>query len=98
MSNKSMFKRFAKPKAPEVKPPRTIEEINREYTELAKLLGDRTVKAEGLKKEINDILNKIDSLGSELNARLKIDAEEKAKQPSEGVKDADAGVTTPVGA
>lgn len=97
MSSKSIFKRLTKgtPAKPKPQVPRDTKTINKEYTELAQILGDVTVKVEAGKKQQLDILARIDNLGGELNARLKLDADEKAKNPTEEKKDADAGITTP---
>jgi hypothetical protein len=84
MSNKSVFKKFLKGTPAKQKPavPRSKQEINQQYTQFAQLLGDKYVKQEGLKKEIEQIMQAIDNLGAELNERNRLDteAETKAKQ------------------
>jgi hypothetical protein len=69
MSAKSMYK--AKPVKKE---PRSVEEINKEYTAYAQLLGDKQVKIRGLNKDVDQLLGLIDALGMELIERQKLDA------------------------
>jgi hypothetical protein len=99
MSNKSMLRKFLPetPKKETPKEPRTRQEINNQYTQLAQLLGDKYVKSEGLKREIEQVLRAIDELGAELNARAEIEKKEaeKAKAAApEVTKQADAGIPT----
>ncbi len=68
MSAKSMYK----PK-PVKKEPRSTEDINKEYTAYAQLLGDKQVKIHGLEKDKEQILFRIDQLGTELTERQKLD-------------------------
>lgn len=73
------------PKKPEVKEPRAKEEINKEYTELATQLGAKTVEQESVKRQISYLIQKIDTLGAEMNERVKLDTEA-AKAKNEEVR------------
>jgi len=98
VSNKSVFRKFLKgtPAKTKPQPPRSTQEINAQYTELAKILGDKVVKIEGLEREKQEILKAIDNLGAELNERNKLDQAEAEKKNAEvraeTVKQADAGI------
>ncbi len=75
MSNKSLFKKFVKgspPKAPTVEP-RSKQVINEEYTAIAQQLGAKTVEAESIKRQIQQLINKVDQLGAEMSERTKLD-------------------------
>jgi hypothetical protein len=81
MSQKSMFRKFlpGTPKKEKPKEPRTRQEINNAYTQAAQILGDKHVKLEGLKREIEEVVKFIDGLGAELNARNEIEKKEAEK-------------------
>ena len=82
MSARSMFK--AKPVK---KDPRSIEDINKEYTAYAQLLGDKYVKIEGLKRDVEQVMVRINQLGAELTERQKLDKETAdVAKPAEEVK------------
>jgi len=76
MSNRSMFKKFVKgspPKAEKVIPREALE-INKEYTALAQQLGAKEVEAESIKRQKQQLINRIDQLGAEMTERNKLDA------------------------
>lgn len=60
--------------------PRSADEINKEYQNVCIQIGDKTVKAEGLKQELDQLFKYVQSLGNELAARQKL--EEAQKQPA----------------
>lgn len=71
------FKRKSTPVAiPEASkseiPPRSQDEIDKEYTQLCISIGDRTVKAEGLKEEIQQMFNYARKLGAESARRQEL--------------------------
>lgn len=73
--DKSLLRKFmpGTPKTPEKKDPRSKEAINAEYTQLATQLGAKTVEAESVKRQTAYLIQKIDELGAEMNARVIID-------------------------
>lgn len=87
MSKKSTaqgFKRFFKGAAskqvelPASNPtPRSLEEINKEYTQLCLTIGNTQVKARAVQQELDYLFRKADSLGNENQARLDLDAKAK---------------------
>ncbi len=88
--SKSKLSKFFKSKATETtipdsaksKPaPRLKEEINTQYQQVCTALGDKQVKARGLQQEIDQLFKYVESLGNELDARLKLDGDaERAKE------------------
>ncbi len=85
MSNKSLFKKFVKgspAKSPKVEP-RAKQEINEEYTAVAQQLGAKTVEAESIKRQIQQLINKVDQLGQEMTERTKLDEQEKKNEPAQ---------------
>ena len=59
--------------------PRAKDDIQREYQNLCTALGDKTVKSEGIKQEIEGMLRRVSQLGAELAERERLDAESASK-------------------
>lgn len=75
MSGRSMFKKMLpKPKAEAPKEPRSKQTINEEYTAIAQQLGAKTVEQESIKRQIAQLISKVDQLGQEMTARTTLDA------------------------
>jgi alcohol dehydrogenase class IV len=81
VSARSMFKR--KITAPPKVDPRAVQAINEEYTSIAQQLGANLVQQESLKRQAQQLLNKVDELGAELKARTALDEAKEKETPSE---------------
>lgn len=81
MSAKSMFKQLTKgtPKKEKPSPPRSKEEINKSYTQLVQQIGSKTVEAKAIEGQLNQMFRAVESLSQEMNARIKLEAEEMPK-------------------
>lgn len=86
MSSKSKFKKVAKPKSLATKEPRTVNEINQEYSQLASQIGAATVQIRGIQFGIDQMLDQVSALGAEMNAREQLD-KAKADQPKVEAKE-----------
>lgn len=57
-------------------PPRTQEEIDKEYTQLCITIGDRTVKSRGLEEELEQMFRYANKLGAESARRQELNKKE----------------------
>lgn len=57
-------------------PPRTQEEIDKEYTQLCITIGDRTVKSRGLEEELEQMFKYANKLGAESARRQELNKKE----------------------
>lgn len=85
MSSQSMFKKLIKPKPQPKIEPRARQAINEEYTSIAQQLGAKTIEAESVKRQIQQLVNKVDQLGAEMSERVKLD-ENKPKDTNESAQ------------
>ncbi len=93
MSQKSLFKKFVKgsPAKPPKVEPRAKQAINEEYTAVAQQLGAKTVEAESIKRQIQQLINKVDQLGQEMTERTKLDEQEKKDEPTQTIDNKEVG-------